>query len=631
MPEAQTGHSDAMTPMTRPRASGRVLPSTGSAGAVLLVVAIVIALIWANVTRLDYDPFWSWVFPVRLGPWSAQLSLREWVNSGLMTLFFLVVGLEARSEFDLGDLRERRRLALPMLAGAAGMAVPVALYLIVNHDGAGAHGWGVAMSTDTALALGAFALVAAHAPQRIRTFVLTVFVVDDLVALFVIAVAYSEHIEASGLVVAVVAYAGLLAGRRLPPRLRGWSFAGFTGLTWAGLLSAGVDPVVAGLAAGLATTAYTPSRAELAEAIRLVRLFREQPSAKLAASATRSLTGALSANSRLRHTLHTATGYVIVPLFAVANAGIVIDGDLLGQAVRSPITIGIVLAYVVGKPVAVVVASWLTQRLSGGSLRPPVGWGAVLESGTIAGIGFTVSLLIADLAFTGDALDQAKIGTLVAALGATLVTALVHRVIDRLRPEARARILLGTSGGFVDLADPVDDDRDHVQGPREAVITVVEYGDFECLWTSMAGPTAEELLLENADLRYVWRHLPLPEIHPYAQTAAEAAEAAAHQGAFWPMHNLLLARQDRLTTDDLIRYAGQLGLDLDRFRDDLARHCHAGRVRRDVDSADRSGVAGTPTFFINGRRHDGPQDLATLNRVIGEARALAGAPETVGR
>lgn len=613
--------SMVMTPLGT--TARRRFPRTRSADATLLVAAVAVALVWANLPSLDYDGFWSWILTVQLGPWAAHLDLRTWVNSGLMTVFFLVVGLEARQEFDLGDLRERRRLALPVLAGAAGMVIPVSIYLIVNHGGAGAAGWGIAMSTDTALALGAFSLIAAHAPERIRTFVLTVFVVDDLVALIVIALAYSEHIAVPGMVVAVVAYAGLLAGRRLPHRLRGWSFALGTVLTWAGLLSAGVDPVVAGLAAGLATTAYTPSRTELQEATRLVRLFREQPSAKLAAVATRGLTGALSANSRMRHTLHAATSYGIVPLFALANAGIVIDGDSLRQALRSPITIGVVLAYVVGKPAAVVVTSWLAERLSGGSLRPPVGWGAVLESGTIAGIGFTVSLLIANLAFTGDALDQAKTGILAAAAGAALLSFAVYRVIETLPAGVRARALLGTAGRLVDLAEPVDDNRDHIQGPSTAVVTVVEYGDFECPWTAMVGPTAQELLVANTDVRYVWRHLPLPDVHPYAQTAAEAAEAAGDQDAFWPMHTLLLDRQDRLAPENLIGYAEQLGLDLDQFRDDLARHRHEARVQRDIDSADRSGVAGTPTFFVNGRRHDGPQDLTTLNRVIEEARAQA--------
>jgi Na+/H+ antiporter NhaA len=610
--------------MSRGVVPRRPLLRAGTAGAAVLVGAAALAIVWANVPALHYEGFWQRTGTVRIGPWSASLDLRTWVNSGLMTLFFLVVGLEARSELDLGDLRDRRRLLLPVLAGMVGMALPVAIFLAVNHGGAGVHGWGAAMSSDTALALGAFALVARDAPERVRTFVLTVFVVDDLVALVVIAVAYSGHVRLPGLAVAVVAYGLLVASRRLlPQRYRAWAYAVLTLVTWAGLLSSGIDPVVAGLAAGLATSAYTPSRRELEEATKLVRLFREQPSPELARSATRSLTATLSANARLRSRFQFATSYLIVPLFALANAGIVINGSVLSRALRSPITIGIVVAYVVGKPFAVVVTAWLTERLSGGSLRPSVGWGAVLGSGTIAGIGFTVSLLIADLAFTGQALDEAKIGTLVAAVAAALVSLLVYRVIDALPGRSRTRALLGTADRLVDLAEPVDFGSDHVRGTADASVTIVEYGDFECPWTSMAGPTTEELLAENRDIRYVWRHLPLRDIHPHAQLAAEAAEAAAGQGAFWEMHELLLSNQDKLGTDHVLAYATQLGLDLDRFRTELDTHHYAGRVSRDISSADRSGVAGTPTFFINGQRHDGAQDLATLSQVIGEARAQA--------
>jgi protein-disulfide isomerase len=182
-------------------------------------------------------------------------------------------------------------------------------------------------------------------------------------------------------------------------------------------------------------------------------------------------------------------------------------------------------------------------------------------------------------------------------------------------------VLLGKARQLTDLVPAVDIERDHVRGPLDAAVTVVEYGDFECPWTAMAAPTARELLADNADIRYVWRHLPLPDVHPHAQLAAEAAEAAAEQGAFWDMHDMLLANQTDLGLEDVVTYAAMLGLDIDRFRDDLRRV--EARVARDVESADLSGVAGTPTFFINGRRHDGPQDLASLNGAIETARTHA--------
>ena len=479
------------------------------------------------------------------------------------------------------------------------------------------------MSTDTALALGALAVVGRGAPDRVRTFVLTVFVVDDIVALVVIAVAYSHHVDPVALAVAAVAFLGVLAGRRLAERHRTPVFAVLTVVVWGALLAAGVDPVVAGLAVGLATSAYLPRRDALEAATTLVRLFREQPTPELARSATRGLTATLSANARLQHAFHRLTGYLVVPLFALANAGIVIDMHVLADAMTAPITLGIVAAYVLGKPAAVFGTSWVLARLRRGTIRPQVGWAAVLGSGTIAGVGFTVSLLIADLAFTGRQLDEAKLGVLVAAIGAAVLSLLVYRLTGALPEAVRTRALLGTARQLTDLVPSVDADRDHVRGPADAAVTVVEYGDFECPWTGMVAPTARELLAHNADIRYVWRHLPLSDVHAHAQLAAEAAEAAGEQGAFWPMHDQLLTNSDHLDVADVVGYASRLGLDVDRFRDDLLRRRFAARVAQDVESADVSGVAGTPTFFVNGRRHDGPQDLATLNEVITTARAAA--------
>jgi protein-disulfide isomerase len=188
----------------------------------------------------------------------------------------------------------------------------------------------------------------------------------------------------------------------------------------------------------------------------------------------------------------------------------------------------------------------------------------------------------------------------------------------------RIRALVGTAEPIVDLAVPVMRPRDHVRGPEDAPVTLVEYGDFECPYCGMAEPVIRELLRDHGDdVQYVWRHLPLNDVHPNAQLAAEAAEAAGEQGSFWEMHDVLLTHQDALTATDLIRYAGELGLDTDRFADDLDRHVGAARVAEDVDGADLSSVTGTPTFFINGRRHYGAYDIDTLRRAVHAARARA--------
>jgi protein-disulfide isomerase len=254
-------------------------------------------------------------------------------------------------------------------------------------------------------------------------------------------------------------------------------------------------------------------------------------------------------------------------------------------------------------------------------LRPSVGWASIAGGGTIAGIGFTVSLLIADLAFHGDQLAEAKVGVLSAALAAAGLTWALSTATKRLPRRTRIRALLGTPDLIVDLAEPVDPERDHIRGPADAPVTVLEYGDFECPYCGQAEPVVRELLRDFGDITYAWRHLPLNDVHPRAQMAAEASEAAANQGAFWEMHDLLLEHQDALRMEDLVGYAEELGLDVDRFEEELRTREGARRVAEDVDSADISGVSGTPTFFVNGLRHYGAYDIATLSAAVKAARA----------
>jgi Na+/H+ antiporter NhaA len=591
----------------------------GSAG--VLLAAIAAALLWANLADGSYERFWHTELSVQVGTAGLHLTLRAWVNSGLMTLFFLVVGLEARREFDLGDLRDRRRFVLPALAGLTGMVLPVGIFLAVNHGGPGAAGWGVAMSTDTALALGLLALVGRGVPEQVRLFLLTVFVVDDLVALIAIAVAYSERIRVWPLLLAVAVYAATFVLIRLKVR-SGYAFLPFGLVVWGATLASGIDPVVAGLALGVTAAAYTPARGALEQASDLFRSFREQPTPELARFARSAVAHTLSPNDRLQRTWQGWTSYLIVPLFGLANAGITVDARFLGAAVTAPITIGVFLAYVAGKPVAVLGVTALVTRLSGGRLRPAVGWASVAGAGTIAGIGFTVSFLIADLAFTGPALAEAKLGLLAAGVTASLLTWAVFRVTRMLPKPRRAVALLGDADELTDLIPGVDPDRDHVRGPADASVTLVEYGDFQCPYCGRAEPVVRELLAD-VDLRYVFRHLPLADVHPQARLAAEAAEAADRQGRFWEMHDLLFERQDHLRITDLLGYATALGLDPDRFHDDLTARRATARIAADLESADLSGVSGTPTFFINGRRHYGAYDIHTLKEAIRLARVRA--------
>jgi protein-disulfide isomerase len=347
----------------------------------------------------------------------------------------------------------------------------------------------------------------------------------------------------------------------------------------------------------------------------MFRAFRQSPLPSVGWSARQSLVRAVSLNERLQTVLHPWTSYVIVPVFALANAGVDLRDGVLADALSSRLTWGVVVALVVGKLVGIGTTSLGSVRLGFGSFPQGVGSGQVLGGAALSGIGFTVSLLIADLAFDARLHAEATVGVLLAAALATATGWLVFKAAAVLRGERTATLPL-----FLD--EPVDPDRDHIRGDPDAPLTLVEYGDFECPFCSRATGTVGELAERfGGELRYVFRHLPLPDVHEHSELAAQAAEAAAAQGSFWEMHDLLFRHQDRLEYEDLVAYAGELGLDVDRFADDLQAGRLATRVRRDVASAEASGARGTPTFFVGDRRHIGQYDTETL---AAELEALRG-------
>jgi Na+/H+ antiporter NhaA/glutaredoxin len=592
-----------------------------TASAAILGAAAVAAVVWATVDVGSYERVWATTLSLRFGGHELALTLRGWVNDGLMTFFFFVVGLEARRELDVGELRERRRLVLPAAVGGLGIAVPVGIYLAFNAGTSAAHAWGTAMSTDTAIALGVLALLGRRVPDRLRAFVITVLVVDDLIALTALAFGYSSGVRVTPLALAVVLFGIAFALTRIGVHVSAvYLVLGIA--TWLFAHSGGVEPVVVGLAFGLVAYAGPARRSELQRASDLFRVFREQPTPEYARAARTGVRLAVSPNERLQAFWLPWTSYLIVPLFAFVNAGVPLTGGALTAAVHSRVAIGILVAYVVGKPLAVTAATAAVGRAAP-RLRPPIGWLSVVAGGAAAGAAFTVSLLIATIALHGRELQSAKLAILVCAALAPAVAAGVVRGSRLLPVDLRLRAMLGRAESIVDLAVPVDPERDHVRGPAGATVTLVEYGDFECPYCGRAEEAITELLGTDADVRYVWRHLPLTDVHPHAQSAAEASEAAAAQGAFWAMHDLLLAHQDALEPSDVVRYAEQIGLHLDRFIEDFERRAGGKRISDDVESAEESGVAGTPTFFVNGRRHWGAYDAAGLTRSVREARARA--------
>jgi Na+/H+ antiporter NhaA len=594
----------------------RQFTRTETSGAAVLLAATLLALGWANSPwASSYEAFWHTPLGISLGAAELTLDLRHWVNDGLMALFFFVAGLEIRRELDMGELRERRRLATPVVAALGGMVVPAAIYLSLNAGGPSARGWGVVIATDTAFALGVLALVGGAAP-RVRTFLLTMVVVDDVIALTVIAVAYTEDLSVPPLLAAGALLGLTVAMRRMGVR-NGIAYFLVGTAMWLATLLSGVHATVAGVAMGVLASAYPPSQQALTRAAALWRLFREEPTPQYARQASRTLERTISPNERLQLRWHPWTSYVIVPVFALANAGVTLTGESVRAALDSPITYGIVAGLVVGKLVGIVGATWLSGLPRLGGLPLTIPWLPLLGVGSVAGIGFTVSLLVADISFTGDDLDAARIGVLAASLLASCLSLAVFGV-GRVLPER-----LRAAGGrrvappLRDLAEVVDPEVDHVLGDPDAPLVLVEYGDFECPYCGRAQPVVRELVERfGDDLAVVFRHLPLVDVHEHAQTAAEAAEAAAAQGQFWQLHDAMFAHPDALDLDGLAGLARELGLDADRLVRDVEHRRHATRVARDVASAAESGAAGTPTFFVNGRRHTGGLDVDSLDAAL---------------
>src|ERR671915_572669 len=618
---------EAARALSRRTAWGRNVPvplraflETEVSGALLLLAATVAALVWVNSPwGWSYDSVWSTQLWLRLGDVGLEHDLRWWVNDGLMAIFFMVVGLEVRREFDTGELRDRRRVAVPVLAAVGGMLLPVVIYLAFASGSNAARGWGMVMPTDTAFALGVLALVGRRCPPRLRAFVLTISIADDIGVLLVIAFAYTSELSLTALAVAALIYGVLLALLRLgvlsrPPLiLLALAF-------WVATVESGVHPTIAGVLLGFTASARAPERQDLERASTVGRLFREQPTPQLARSARLSVLGAVSRNERLQYGLHPWSSFLIVPLFALANAGVELDGELLARAAGSPVTLGVVAGLVVGRFLGVGLTTVLAAHPRLGGLPLTVELPAVFGAAALAGIGFTLSLFIAEIAFEGELLEEAKVGILAAAVAAALLAWAICRAIERAPKSALRKAGLTPAEPLTDLAVPVDPERDHIRGGEEAPVTLLEYGDYQCPYCGRAEEVIRELLADfGDDLRYVWRYLPLNDVHTHAQQAAEAAEGAADQGACWPLQDLLIPQRAAPELPDLEPHAADIGLDVERFSENLRERRNAPRVADDVDSADLSGVMGTPSFFVNGRRHDGGYDLTTLSGLVRDA------------
>lgn len=397
-----------------------------SSGLVLLVAAVA-ALLWANLAAGSYASFWSTELILGVDDWSASTTLQKFVKDGLMAVFFLVVGLEIKRELTVGELADRRLARVPFMAALGGMVLPAVLYLAINAGGPGEDGWGIPMATDIAFAVGALALLGRRVPAQLAAFLLAVAVIDDIGAILVIAVFYSSGVSLAWLLVAAL----VLAGVRV---LVAWKvrlvvpYAVLAVAAWAAMAQSGVSPTLAGVAFGLLMPVrpFADPAASAREASDVADRLEEGCSHAEALWGWRRMDDlgrqAVPMDERVERVLHPWSAFVVLPLFALAFAGVRIDADGVSDALSSSVTLGVVLGLVVGKTAGVALGTWLAVRLGIGRLPVGLRWSHVIGVASLAGIGFTVSVFVASLAFTDPALvDQARIGILAASVVAGVI------------------------------------------------------------------------------------------------------------------------------------------------------------------------------------------------------------------
>jgi Na+:H+ antiporter, NhaA family len=364
--------------------------SVEALGAIGLLLAAVVALVWANSPWSDsYASMWSYDLTFAPDPWSITHSLRDWINEGLMTVFFFVVGVEIKREFVEGELRDGARARLPVAAALGGMIVPALIYFAWNPTGSASRGWGIPMATDLAFALGLLALLGPRIPRGLKLFLLTLAIVDDIGAIVVIAIFYAEDVEVSWMLAGMGVLVALIALSRLRVPLQVVYVPAAFAVLWFCTVKAGLSAALIGAVLGFIIPARSQDERHVLHQV-------EAPA-------------------------HLIASFVIVPLFALANAGVALDSDALSAAASSPITWGVVSGLVVGKTVGVVGVTLAGRRVGIGRLPGDVRRRQVFGIGAAAGIGFTVSLFVAELAFDGGALDEAKVGILFGSLLAAIV------------------------------------------------------------------------------------------------------------------------------------------------------------------------------------------------------------------
>jgi Na+/H+ antiporter NhaA len=579
-------------------------PAPEAVAAGLLIVATGAALLWANVPGSTYDELWRTPVGIGFGEAWWGMDLRHLVNDGLMAFFFALITLEVRREFELGELRDWRKAAVPVAAAGAGIVVPAGIFLALTAGTGEASGWGTVVSTDTAFALGLLALLGRGLPAAVRVFLVTLAVADDIGALAVIAVAYTEEISVGALVIAALGLAGIAAFRRWGV-WRGAPYLVLSVLVWLATLASGVHATLAGVGIALLLPVFEAREDRVGEARRLVTAFTQSPSASYARYAEEGLQRAISMNERTHRLLSPYVNFAALPLFALANAGVRVDDTILTEATRSPLAWGIVVALVVGKPAAVIGTVLIVTRIRPGLLPAGISLRHIVALGLLSGVGFTLSLFIAELAFTqSETLRLARIAILAASLIAMLLGGAALLLLGRIQRRGPSNETL--------LPRPVDPASDHTNGPDDAPFSLVEYGDLSAdLDLGRTGVLTEVMDRFGDDLQYTFRHAASAETS-MGRDAALAAEAAASQGRFAPFRSALSSTSTPVTAESIRDAASRAGVNIrlfDRERSEAPAH---ERVRRDVDEALRADFRRAPVIFIGGRLYGGATDARSL-------------------
>lgn len=412
----------------------RTFLNTEAAGGIVLLGATVVALVLANSPVADsYESLWRTELRVAIGSLELVQDARHWINDGLMALFFFVVGLEIKRELVAGELKDRRKAMVPVVAAVGGMVVPALLYIVFNAGGTGSAGWGIPMATDIAFAVGVLALLSDRIPSALKIFLLSLAIVDDIGAILIIALFYSGGIELGWLCAA----AGLLAVMVVLRRLNVYWTPVYVLIgiaVWLATFESGVHATIAGAALGLLTPARPTDPGGFADVLEEASALSAEPDAGQLKAVQLQSNEVVSVAERLENLLHPWTSYLVIPLFALANAGVVLSFEAVGDALSSNVAIGIVAGLVVGKIVGISGATWLAVRLKLGRLPDGVQWRHVVGTSAVAGIGFTVSLFITALAFDdAQLIAEAKIGVLFASLSAGVAGAAALTVNHRKR------------------------------------------------------------------------------------------------------------------------------------------------------------------------------------------------------